>query len=111
MTRPEKYILIYFTVFNFFCSNLLFQEVSKLYGEYLSEKGRYQEAGLVLSRVGQLELALSAFESCLDWNMTMITATQLDVSSQRIQLLARQLASKIISVDYLTVKAVEIEVA
>lgn len=74
--------------------------MSKVYGEHLMKKQRYQEAGLIFSRAGHLEQALLAFESCLDWKQAMITATRLDVSSQKMQQLARQLASMNILIIY-----------
>jgi hypothetical protein len=74
--------------------------VSKLYGEHLMEKQHYQEAGLIFSRAGHLELALSAFESSLDWKQAIITATRLDVGCQKMQQLACRLAS-MIAFDYL----------
>ena len=58
------------------------------------EIGRYQEAGLVLCRAGHLELALSAFESSLDWKQAVVMATQLHFNKQQMTGLANKLARK-----------------
>lgn len=70
------------------------QEVCSLYGEHLLSGGQYKEAALILLRANQLESAMKAFESCNDWRNAVVTATQLGLSAQAIQQLARRLASK-----------------
>ena len=70
------------------------QELSLAYGEDLMQSGRCLEAGLILSRAGKCERALTAFEDCLEWRHTVTVATQLNFSDLQFNLLAKRLASE-----------------
>jgi len=70
------------------------QELSLAYGEDLIQSGRCLEAGLVLSRAGKCERALTTFEDCLEWRHAVTVATQLSFNDLQFNLLAKRLASE-----------------
>jgi len=70
------------------------QDLSLAYGEDLLQNGRCHEAGLILARAGKCEVALTAFEDCLEWRQAVVMAVQLSFSDQQFNQLARRLASK-----------------
>ena len=51
-----------------------YKTISAKFGAFLSKKRRHREAGVVLSRVGEYESAMRAFQSALDWRQMMCVA-------------------------------------
>jgi len=95
ITLTTCFVLIYLRV----CENAsvtvhVIQELSLAYGEDLMQSGQCLEAGLILSRAGKCERALTAFEDCLEWRHAVTVATQLNFSDLQFNLLAKRLASE-----------------
>ena len=65
------------------------------YGHYLSSRGRDTEAGLIYYKAGQLESALSAFETSCEWQHAVSVATQLQYSPKDMAELAKRMAGKL----------------
>ena len=74
------------------------QDLSSAYGEDLVQNGRCLEAGLILTRAGKCERALTVFESCLEWRQAVMMATRLNFTDQQFNLLARRLAGKLFDI-------------
>ncbi|KAL1431121.1 hypothetical protein MTO96_014510 [Rhipicephalus appendiculatus] len=64
------------------------KEVWEIYGDYLLEKKHYEEAGLVYWRCEKLRKAARAFELCLNWNLLLSTAHQMNYDQDSLQALA-----------------------
>jgi len=73
------------------------QELSSAYGEDLMQNGQCHEAGLMFSRAGKCERALTAFEDCLQWRHAVMMAAQLNFTDAQLNQLARRLASESVS--------------
>ena len=74
------------------------QDLSLAYGEDMIQNGRCLEAGLILSRAGKCERALTAFEDCLEWRHAVTVASRLNFSDLQLSVLAKRLASKSLNV-------------
>ncbi|XP_017659129.1 elongator complex protein 1 isoform X2 [Nannospalax galili] len=70
--------------------------ISIAYGEYLVQEHLYESAGLVFSRCGAHEKALSAFLACGSWQQTLCVAAQLQLTEDKVASLARALAAKLV---------------
>ncbi|CAB4001430.1 Elongator complex 1 [Paramuricea clavata] len=70
-----------------------YKTIAACYGEYLIEKRRYEESGLVLFRCGHYERALEAFQECGNWRQVFCVATgKLAFSTEQILHLARSMS-------------------
>ncbi|KAK8774310.1 hypothetical protein V5799_011158 [Amblyomma americanum] len=72
------------------------KEVWGIYGDYLFEKKHYEEAGLVYRRCGKLEKAMRAFEICLNWNLLLSTAYQLQYDGESLRALASRMTDALL---------------
>ncbi|KAM4807893.1 elongator complex protein 1 [Rhinophrynus dorsalis] len=73
-----------------------YKAINKAYGEHLSSKHQYEEAGFVFARCGSFEKALNAFVESCSWQQVLCMASQLEYSGDRMAALARNVASKLV---------------
>jgi len=76
------------------CVDVYDQELSLAYGEDLMQCGRSLEAGLILSRAGKCERALTVFEDCLEWRHAVTVAARLNYTDLQYSILAKRLSSE-----------------
>ena len=76
-----------------------YKNISSKFGAFLTKKRRYREAGVVLSRVGDYEPAMRAFQSALDWRQMICVAAYLKLSPPEMAALARETAESLKGVD------------
>ncbi|XP_063312037.1 elongator complex protein 1 [Pelobates fuscus] len=73
-----------------------YKAINDAYGEHLSSKHQYEQAGLIFARCGNHEKALDAFVTCNNWQQVMCMASQLKYSNTELAALARSLADKLV---------------
>ncbi|XP_069486709.1 elongator complex protein 1 isoform X2 [Ambystoma mexicanum] len=71
------------------------KDISNAYGDYLSEKHLYEEAGLIFARCGLFEKALDAFVACSCWQQALCMASLLQFTEDKLANLSRSLAGKL----------------
>ncbi|EGV92490.1 elongator complex protein 1 isoform X1 [Cricetulus griseus] len=76
--------------------SLQYRVISVSYGEHLMREHLYESAGLVFSRCGAREKALSAFLASGSWQQALCVAAQLRLTKDKIAALARTLAGKLV---------------
>ena len=76
-----------------------YKKISSHFGAFLTKKRRHREAGVVLSRVGDYEPAMRAFQSALDWRQMICVAAYLKLSPPEMAQLARETADSLKAVD------------
>lgn len=72
-----------------------FKTLAKEYGQYLWEKNRHDEAGIMFVRGEHWELAQNAFITALNWRQAMYVAIQMKRDAASIADLARVLAVRL----------------
>ncbi|KAM8939082.1 elongator complex protein 1 [Pelodytes ibericus] len=73
-----------------------YKAINDAYGEHLSSKHQYEEAGLIFARCGSNEKALEAFVACNSWQQVLCIASQLQYSKNKMAALARSVAGKLV---------------
>ena len=76
-----------------------YKKISSQFGAFLTKKRRYREAGVVLSRVGDYEPAMRAFQLALDWRQMICMAAYLKLTPAEMAALARDMAETLKGVD------------
>lgn len=64
------------------------------YGEYLTKGKHYEEAGLAYMKAEEYELALEAFQTCLNWRQAVCVACKLQLPKDRMYSIARSMAGE-----------------
>ncbi|MEE6508366.1 hypothetical protein FKM82_020719, partial [Ascaphus truei] len=70
--------------------------INDVYGEHLSSKHQYEQAGLIFARCGSFEKALEAFDASCSWQQIMCMASQLQYSEDKMSALARRVAGRLV---------------
>ncbi|EDO37251.1 predicted protein [Nematostella vectensis] len=70
-----------------------YQDISICYGKHLFEKKKYEEAGIVFSRVGAHSQALEAFQRCCSWRHAFCVSSQLEETEEKKMERARGMAA------------------
>ncbi|XP_078070069.1 elongator complex protein 1 isoform X2 [Mustelus asterias] len=76
-------------------SSLEYKDTSIAYGEYLSERQHYEQAGLIFARCGECEKALGAFLLCHSWQQAFCMVAQLHYTEDKVVSMARTIAGKL----------------
>lgn len=79
--------------------NPQFKIVSLRFGEFLIRKRRFEEAGVILSRVGEFEIALKAFKQTNNWRQMVCMAAYLKMGPPELAQLAKDAAEDLKSTD------------
>ncbi|XP_067666360.1 elongator complex protein 1-like [Haliotis asinina] len=72
-----------------------FKQLATLYGNYLCEKNRSDEAGVMYIKAEEWELALEAFTACNNWRQMFCLTVKLGYSSEKEAEIARQCARQL----------------
>ncbi|XP_041042916.1 elongator complex protein 1 isoform X2 [Carcharodon carcharias] len=72
-----------------------YKDISVAYGEYLSEKQYYEQAGLIFARSGECEKALGAFLLCNSWQQAFCMVAQLHYTKDKVVSMARSVAGRL----------------
>ncbi|XP_067839650.1 elongator complex protein 1 [Heptranchias perlo] len=72
-----------------------YKDISIAYGEYLSEKQYYEQAGLIFARCQECEKALGAFLLCSSWQQAFCMAAQLHYTEDKLVSMARTIAGRL----------------
>nr|XP_006133345.1 elongator complex protein 1 [Pelodiscus sinensis] len=72
------------------------EAVGSAFGEHLSQKHLYEQAGLIFARCGAFERALDAFVSSGSWQQALCMASRLGYTADQLAGLARGLAGKLV---------------
>uniref|UniRef100_A0A8C5MDG3 Elongator complex protein 1 n=1 Tax=Leptobrachium leishanense TaxID=445787 RepID=A0A8C5MDG3_9ANUR len=86
-----------------------YKAINDAYGEYLSSKHQYEQAGLIFARCGSHEKALDAFAACNSWQQVMCMASHLQYPANKMAALARSVAGKLVEQRKQTAAAVLLE--
>ena len=70
------------------------QKLSYLYAEYLTSQKLHEDAGLIYSRTGHHEEALTAFMKTNNWNMVLAEAKLLNYSDIQLHEIAQDICGK-----------------
>uniref|UniRef100_A0A8C5X388 Elongator complex protein 1 n=1 Tax=Malurus cyaneus samueli TaxID=2593467 RepID=A0A8C5X388_9PASS len=73
-----------------------YKDISDAYGEYLSQKQLYEQAGLIFARAGIFAKALDAFQSSGSWQQALCMASRLGYTKDKLSNLARSMAGKLV---------------
>uniref|UniRef100_H2ZRP6 Elongator complex protein 1 n=1 Tax=Latimeria chalumnae TaxID=7897 RepID=H2ZRP6_LATCH len=71
------------------------KEISRAYGEYLSQKQCHEQAGLIFARCGEHGKALDAFVGSSSWQQALCMAVQLQYTEDKLASLARTMSGKL----------------
>lgn len=96
MTNMLLIVLHIFQCLHFLTFDL--QTLSCEYGDYLSERKLYEEAGLVYVKGGHHQRALQSLETCCNWRLAVVIAMRLQYTPEKMTELCRRLASMCSSV-------------
>ena len=66
-----------------------------MYGEYLCDKNRHDEAGVMFTKAQDWQMALDAFVTCRNWRQAFCMTSLLGVTSDREMEIARKLAGSL----------------
>lgn len=72
-----------------------YKEIAKLYGKYLIEKKKPEEAGLVYVKAEEWQLALDSFKSCSNWRQAFCMAAKLKYNRENEVDLGQKLANQL----------------
>ncbi|KAI0220632.1 Elongator complex protein 1 [Lamellibrachia satsuma] len=72
-----------------------YKKIAVAYGQYLSGRGRHEEAGIIYSRARDHQMALDEFFTCSNWRQAMCMAAELNYSTVQLADLGRNLAGKL----------------
>eukprot|EP00062_Callorhinchus_milii_P020598 gi/632976428/ref/XP_007904788.1/ PREDICTED: elongator complex protein 1 isoform X3 [Callorhinchus milii] len=72
-----------------------YKGISIVYGEHLSQKQLYEQAGLIFARCGESEKALEAFLLSHSWQQAFCMAAQLQYTEDKLGTMARTIAGKL----------------
>ncbi|XP_012270137.1 putative elongator complex protein 1 [Orussus abietinus] len=72
-----------------------YQEVAKIYAEFLSTKMKHREAGIMFSRAGDLKNSLNAFKLASCWQEVIIVSIQMELSSIELSKVLEDLVSQL----------------
>ncbi|XP_041368137.1 putative elongator complex protein 1 [Gigantopelta aegis] len=72
-----------------------YKQVCKVYGQYLCEKNRQDEAGVMFLKAGDWQMALDAFVSCHNWRQVFCVTSLLGYTPDKEIQIARKLAAQI----------------
>uniref|UniRef100_A0A4W3IAX3 Elongator complex protein 1 n=1 Tax=Callorhinchus milii TaxID=7868 RepID=A0A4W3IAX3_CALMI len=71
-----------------------YKGISIVYGEHLSQKQLYEQAGLIFARCGESEKALEAFLLSHSWQQAFCMAAQLQYTEDKLGTMARTIVHK-----------------
>ncbi|XP_061541466.1 elongator complex protein 1 isoform X2 [Phycodurus eques] len=72
-----------------------YKALSRAYAKHLLDQQQAEQAGLLLWRCGELDGALEAFAAAASWRNAVCVAQQIQMSDDKLALLARDLAGKL----------------
>uniref|UniRef100_UPI00398E37B0 elongator complex protein 1 isoform X2 n=1 Tax=Pristiophorus japonicus TaxID=55135 RepID=UPI00398E37B0 len=72
-----------------------YKNISIAYGEYLSEKQYYEQAGLIFARCGECEKALEAFLLCNSWQQAFCMIARLNYTEDKLVSMARTISGRL----------------
>ncbi|KAJ8304476.1 hypothetical protein KUTeg_018059 [Tegillarca granosa] len=72
-----------------------YKDLSKLYGDYLVEKRRHDEAGIMYIKAEEWKLALDAFTDCCNWRQVFCMTAKLKYQTDTETDIARKLAAEL----------------
>ncbi|XP_061644154.1 elongator complex protein 1 isoform X2 [Phyllopteryx taeniolatus] len=72
-----------------------YKALSRAYAKHLLDRQQAEQAGLLLWRCGELDGALEAFAAAASWRNAVCVAQQIQMSDDKLALLARDLAGKL----------------
>ncbi|XP_038660039.1 elongator complex protein 1 [Scyliorhinus canicula] len=76
-------------------NSLEYKDISIAYGEYLSEKHYYEQAGLIFARCGECERALGAFLLCNSWQQAFCMVSRLHFTEDKVVGMAQTIAGRL----------------
>ncbi|PSN58313.1 hypothetical protein C0J52_00188 [Blattella germanica] len=75
--------------------NSRYIEMAKIYGDYLMDSRQYQEAGVMYTRAGKLNKALTAYLQAGDWRATLLTAKELQYKENKLHELCQDVVTRL----------------
>ncbi|XP_033730609.1 putative elongator complex protein 1, partial [Pecten maximus] len=72
-----------------------YKSIAKIYGDYLSDKRRHLDAGIMYIKAEEWEMALQDFQTCLQWRQVFCMTARLKYSSDTEAEIARKLAEQL----------------
>uniref|UniRef100_A0A4W3I756 Elongator complex protein 1 n=1 Tax=Callorhinchus milii TaxID=7868 RepID=A0A4W3I756_CALMI len=91
LQKKSLYFLITFKRDQVFCRQI---NQNIVYGEHLSQKQLYEQAGLIFARCGESEKALEAFLLSHSWQQAFCMAAQLQYTEDKLGTMARTIDSE-----------------
>lgn len=73
----------------------VFQHIATLYGEYLSEKSKDEEAGIMFVKAECWEQALSSFQDCKNWRQVFCMTARLKYGQDKEVDIAKKLSGNL----------------
>lgn len=72
-----------------------YKQIASLYGEYLSEKCKHEEAGIMFVKAESWEQALSCFKACKNWRQIFCMTARLKYSPDKEMDIAKKLTDQL----------------